>query len=75
MTRDIAPGEWGKAILEDILFRAAKAASDQPPGTPPAPVSLTFTLTPDAAAGDLVISTPGAVEELLVTRLPVRGQP
>lgn len=69
MTRNVDPNAWGKVILEDILFRAAKAASSQPAGSPPADVTLTFTLAADPETGEIEIATPGAVEPVITTRL------
>ncbi len=67
---ELDPAEWGKAILEDILFRAARdvsARADDDAVT----VALTFRVRADKAAGTLEISTPGAVEPVITLRLPL----
>jgi hypothetical protein len=63
--REVALAAWGKAVLEEILVRAAQGAAAAP--TDAVEVSLTFRLTP---SGDgLAIHTPSALEPPLVTHL------
>jgi hypothetical protein len=59
---------WGKVILEEVLFRAAEAVSAEG-RTDRALVAMEFHLTADPEHGCLVITTPGAVEGRIVTRL------
>jgi hypothetical protein len=71
MTGNIVPiGEWGKHLLEELLFRAAERVGVDTSGADSIEVTLTFRLRPDLAADALEISVPGAVEVPLITRLP-----
>ena len=68
--REVPIDRWGRALLEEILFRAAQAATetDQAQGT--VEVAITFRLTPDVVSDCLEIRTDGIAEAPLVTRLP-----
>ncbi len=67
--REVEPEDWGKVLLEELLFQGALAASDGATGT--IEVRLTFSLQADTARRVIEIATPGSVEEKIVTRLPV----
>lgn len=71
MSENIVPiGEWGKHLLEELLFRAAERVGVATSGADSVEVTLTFRLRPDLATDALEISVPGAVEAPLITRLP-----
>jgi hypothetical protein len=70
-TRDVDPGEWGRAILEDILFRAARDVSRHGVAELPVVVTMAFHLTLDEGSRTVEITTPGAVEPIIRTRLPL----
>jgi hypothetical protein len=58
--REVAPEDWGKVMLEEILFRAARDLSAQALGATEVTVSIEFKLAPDIATRTIEISTPGA---------------
>ncbi len=62
--------EWGKRLLEELLFRGAEQVGAQSSGDDAVAVTLTFTLRADVASDSIEISVPGSVESELVTRLP-----
>ena len=70
-TRDVDPDEWGKAILEDILFRAARDISERGSADMPVVVTMEFRLMPDEAGRAIEITTPGSVEPIIRTRVPL----
>ena len=71
MSDNIVPiGDWGKHLLEELLFRAAERVGADASGADAVEVTLTFRLRPDLAADCLEISVPGVVESALITRLP-----
>lgn len=72
-TDAIDPRDWGKILLEDILFRAARDVSARGTGDGGTSVALEFRVTADTSSRTIEIATPGAVEPLLVTRLPLDG--
>ncbi len=71
--RDVDLGDWGRVLLEEILFRAARDISEQAAAAPNATVTLEFRLTPDETTRTIEICTPGAVEAVIRTRLPMEG--
>jgi hypothetical protein len=72
-TREIDLRDWGKVMLEEVLFRAAEQVSAGEPGGDGVSVSLSFRLVADRDGNCLEIRTPGAVEGFIVTRLPMPG--
>ncbi len=68
---DVAPLAWGKVILEEVLFRAASACSDGPAPDGCVKITMEFEIRADEAARQLEISTPGAIERAIVTRVPL----
>ena len=71
MSGDVVPlDDWGKRLLEELLFRAAEQVGAQPSDVDAVSVTLTFTLRADVASDCIEISVPGSVEAELVTRLP-----
>lgn len=68
--REVPLHDWGKALLEELLFRAAEAVSAVQPGESHVEVSLTFRLTANVTNDCLEIVTDGGAEAPLVTRLP-----
>jgi 2-keto-4-pentenoate hydratase len=71
MSENIVPiGDWGKHLLEELLFRAAERVGADTSGADSVEVTLTFRLRPDLVADCLEISVPGVVESALITRLP-----
>ncbi len=70
MSNNFVPlDEWGKRLLEELLFRAAERAFVDTSGNE-LTVTLTFTLRADVEADCIEISVPGSVESELLTRLP-----
>lgn len=61
--------EWGKRLLEELLFRAAERASVDT-SVNELTVTLTFTLRANVDSDCIEISVPGSVEAELVTHLP-----
>jgi hypothetical protein len=68
--RELEPEQWGKAILEELLFQAALAAPAAALNDT-IEIKLCFSLRADKARRLVEIATPGAVERSIVTRLPV----
>ena len=69
--REVEPEGWGRVILEDILFRAARQVSADAASGQPAPVVLEFQVIANAETGAIEITTAGAVEAAIVTCLPL----
>lgn len=69
--RRVEPRDWGKALLEELLLRAAEQVSDHGAASDRVAVSLTFELRPIESDGCIEVSIPGAVERAIVTRLPL----
>jgi hypothetical protein len=67
--REVALDQWGRALLEELLFRAAEAVSSGSRSGDSVEVSLTFRLTPRVAEDALEIRTESSAEAPLVTRL------
>ena len=71
MSGNVVPmDEWGKRLLEELLFRAAERVGAQSSDEEAVSITLTFTLRADVASDCIEISVPGSVEAELVTRLP-----
>jgi hypothetical protein len=71
MTSRLVPlDEWGKRLLEELLFQAAEQAGAAAPGTDVLTVNLSFTLRAHIESECIEVSVPGAVESELVTQLP-----
>ncbi len=64
---EIEPRDWGREILQEVLFRAAQACSAAagPPG--PVRVTLQFDITADEHQRSITITAPGAIEKAIVT--------
>lgn len=69
--RDLPPADWGRAIIEEILFRAARDLGEAGDAAAGISLSLDIRVTADAAGRAIIIETPGAVEPLIRTRLPL----
>lgn len=67
--REVALEQWGRALLEELLFRAAAAVSETPGSGGCVEVGLTFRLTPRGAEDALEIRTQRSAQAPLVTRL------
>lgn len=67
--RAVALDQWGRALLEELLFRAGEAASDGARSGDSVEVSLTFRLTARVAEDALEIRTESSAETPIVTRL------
>jgi hypothetical protein len=67
--REVALDQWGRALLEELLFRAAEAVSAGERSGDSVEVSLRFRLTPRVAEDALEIRTETSAEAPLVTRL------
>ena len=67
--REIALDQWGRAVLEELLFRAAEAVSAGARAGESVEVTLSFRLTPRVAEDALEIRTESRAEAPLVTRL------
>jgi hypothetical protein len=67
--RVVALDQWGRALLEELLFRAGEAVSAGSRSGDSVEVSLTFRLTPRVADDALEIRTESSAEGALVTRL------
>jgi CxxC motif-containing protein (DUF1111 family) len=68
-TRDVALDQWGRALLEELLFRAAEAVSAAGAAGSAVDVSLSFRLTPRMQDDCIEIRTECSAEPPLVTRL------
>ena len=68
--REVSLDQWGKALLEELLFRAAGRVSERTGGGAFVEVALTFRLSADTASDCIEIRTEGGAEAPLVTRLP-----
>lgn len=69
--RNVDLRDWGRVIFEEVLFRAAEQVSARGAGGGDVAVSLHFRLVARQDEGCLEISTPGAVEGVIVTRLHI----
>ena len=67
--RDVPLDQWGRALLEELLFRAAEGVSAGARSGDSALVTLTFRVTPRVADDALEIRTESSAEAPLVTRL------
>lgn len=67
--RNVDLANWGRVIFEEVLFQAAEQVSARGAGGGDVTVSLDFRLVARPDDGCLEISTPGAVEGVIVTRL------
>lgn len=65
---DVKLADWGKVILEEVLFRAAR---DIGAGHSAVTVALEFHLAPNAAARGIQIRVAGAVEQVIRTVVPL----
>jgi len=68
-TVDLSVDEWSRALVEELLFRAAEAVSAGPRRGGFVEVTMTFRLAPSAADGSIEIRADRAAEASLVTRL------
>jgi hypothetical protein len=69
--REVALDQWGRALLEELLFRAAEAVSaGAGAARDSVEVSLTFQLTPRVREDALEIRAVCSAEAPLVTLLP-----
>ena len=68
--REVSLDQWGKALLEELLFRAAGRVSERTGGEAFVDVALTFRLSADASRDCIEIRTEGGAEAPLITRLP-----
>lgn len=69
--RELAPDDWCRALLEEVLFRAAQKISTQDSAIGSVDIQLEISIRPDLGEHRLVVSTPGAVERAIVTHLPL----
>ncbi len=69
--REVGLQEWGKVILEEVLFQAALLAPNLGAEKGEVIVTLSFSLKANEREGTLEISTPGAIEKAIITRLHV----
>ena len=67
--REVALDQWGRALLEELLFRAGEAVSAAPSAQDSVEVSLRFRITPRTAEDALEIRTESSAEAPLVTHL------
>ena len=67
MEREVPLADWGKALLEEILVRAAERIASSGGAADRVDVSLEFRLSP--CADSLEIRTLSALEPPLLTRL------
>jgi len=70
-TREVTLNEWGKVLLEEVLFRGAEHVSRHGASGDSVLVTLSFSLKPNLADGCIEVSIPGAVEKSITTRLQV----
>lgn len=68
-TRQVALDQWGRALLEELLFRAAESVSARPSASGSVEVELSFRLTPRVDDDSLEIRAECSAEPALVTRL------
>lgn len=69
--RDVPLEGWGKVMIEELLFVAAKDISTRRRGGESISVTVTVRLTPQADSNRIEISAPGAVEGEIRTYLPI----
>jgi len=69
--RDVELRDWGKVILEEVLFQAAQHLSNDPGPADAVGVSLIFRIAADRDRGGLTITTRGAIEDSIVTRIEI----
>ena len=69
--REVGLQEWGKVILEEVLLQAALLAPNLEATGDTVTVTLSFSLKANQNEGTIEVSTPGAVEKEIVTRLHV----
>jgi hypothetical protein len=67
--REVTLDQWGRALLEELLFRAAQAVSAGSRSGDAVELSLSFRVTARVAEDALEIWTESAAEAPLVTRL------
>lgn len=67
--REVALDQWGRALLEELLFRAAEAASARGAAPPSFDVALHFRVTARPEANALEIRTECSADAPLVTML------
>jgi hypothetical protein len=67
--REVALDQCGRALLEELLFRAAEGVSAAPTAQESVEVSLRFRITPRIAEGALEVRTERSAEAPLVTLL------
>lgn len=67
--REVSLDQWGKAVLEELLFRAAGCVSDRAGEGAFVEVALTFRLSANPARDCIEIRTEGGAEAPLVTRV------
>jgi len=67
--REVTLDQWGRALLEELLFRAAEAVSRDAGAQGSVEVALGFRITPREAEDCLEIRMESSAEAPLVTRL------
>jgi hypothetical protein len=67
--RDVPLDQWGRALLEEVLFRAAGAVSARGSAPPSFEVELRLRVTALPAEDALEIRTECAAEPPLITKL------
>ncbi len=65
--------DWGRAILEELLLKAAMLVSEGGAAADSVTVTLAFHLSAAEAAGCIEINMPGVVEKAIVTHLPIQA--
>jgi hypothetical protein len=68
-TRRVAPEDWGKVMIEEILFRAARDVGESRDAGGGLTVTMVFTVTANRERRAIEISTAGAVEPIIVTQV------
>jgi hypothetical protein len=68
-TREVTLDQWGRALLEEVLFRAAEAVSASAGAQAAVEVVLSFRITPREEDDCLELRTESSAEAPLVTRL------
>jgi hypothetical protein len=68
--RNVTPEGWGKAVLEEVLFRgASQVSADTPAPGAVVEVTLTTRITADPVTGALELRVDSLTDDALVTQL------
>lgn len=72
-TRVVPIEQWGRVVVEELLFRAAKDVSARGVSGVPVTIDLPVSIVADASTGELVLRCPDAVDGRIELRLELRS--